>query len=178
VAAPKLLWPIFKAIVMMVDTDTVQRVLKRARDALGDWWTDDRRNWCAYCGIKMRLRTTPGLPIPATKFTRDHVVPRQSNAVSLTIPACRACNSAKGTLPLQEFLLTDYFINARKHRHKHQWPIGRLRLVAAAAVLKRSLPLLKMAQEYVPTAADASSASGTLETGSLGVAKEEPGRAR
>jgi hypothetical protein len=75
-------------------------------------------------------------------------------------------------------LLTDYFINARKQRHKHQWPIGRLRLVAAAAVLKRSLPLLKMAQEYVPTAADASSASGTLKTGSLDVAKEEPGRAR
>ena len=40
-------------------------------DALGDWWTDDRRKWCAYCGIPMKARCVKGRPIPPQKASGD-----------------------------------------------------------------------------------------------------------
>ena len=111
------------------------------RATLGDWWKDDRRNWCAYCGIPMRLRAAPGSTVPPTKATRDHVIPRKHKGGLLTIPACRACNAAKGSLSLQEFLLCSHFLKRRMHRHRNQWPLPRLWLVAAAAALKVSMAI-------------------------------------
>jgi hypothetical protein len=174
---------------MTVDVDHAKRVFKLARETRSDWWTDDRRNWCAYCGIKMRLKTTLGLPVPPTKFTRDHVVPRKTNTVSLTIPACRACNSAKGTLSLQEFMLTDHFVNKRKHRHRNQWSTEQLRRVAAVAVLKRMLPLLETsnrpseapvrtgATDARPVA-DSSLVPNNSKSGLRALAEEGPSHAR
>jgi hypothetical protein len=112
----------------------------RVSDALGDWWADDRRNWCAYCGIPMRIRHQKGVPVPPTKLTRDHVIPKKYNGSGLTIPACRGCNEAKGTRSLQEFLLTDYFLERRKRKHKNQWPTSTLWLVLAAAALAKAMP--------------------------------------
>jgi hypothetical protein len=40
----------------------------------GDWWQDERRKWCAYCGRQMRHRKGPSPA--ATGATRDHVLPR------------------------------------------------------------------------------------------------------
>lgn len=106
--------------------------------ALGDWWTDDRRNWCAYCGIPMRIRHPKGVPVPPTKLTRDHVIPKKHKGSGLTVPACRGCNEAKGTQSLQEFLLTDYFLERRKRKHRNQWSTSTLWLVLAAAALEKS----------------------------------------
>ncbi|MBX4902981.1 HNH endonuclease [Rhizobium bangladeshense] len=69
---------------------------------LGDWWQDDRRHWCAYCGIPMRQQFGLGRPIPDTKATRDHLVPKAHGSGGLTIPACHGCNRSKGALSLAE----------------------------------------------------------------------------
>ena len=108
------------------------------REALGDWWRDDRRNWCAYCGIPMKMRLGPGMPVPPQKATRDHVIPKKHDGGSTTIPACFACNQAKGTMSVPEFLFSAYFAGKRKHRHRNQWPIEHLWLVTALAAAKRS----------------------------------------
>jgi hypothetical protein len=129
-----------------MDGDTIKRAYALVHEALGDWWTDDRRNWCAYCGIPMRRKAGKGRPLPPTKSTRDHVIPRKQNGGLLTIPACKSCNEAKGALSLQQFLLTEHFRDHRKHRHKHQWSVDQLWLVAAAAALKRSIALLETAR--------------------------------
>ena len=129
-----------------MDDDTIERAYALVHRALGDWWKDDRRNWCAYCGIPMRRSAKKGVQVPLTKSTRDHVIPRKHNGGLLTIPACRSCNSAKSALSLQEFLLTDHFQLRRKHRHRNQWPVDRLWLVAAAAALKRSITLSEAAR--------------------------------
>ena len=124
-----------------MDGDTAKQAYALVHLTLGDWWKDDRRNWCAYCGIPMRRTAKKGSPVPSTKSTRDHVIPRRHHGGLLTIPACRACNSAKGALSLPQFLLTDHFRERRKHRHRNQWTLDRLWLVAAAAALKRSAAL-------------------------------------
>lgn len=111
------------------------------RKELGNWWQDERRRWCAYCGIPMRLRKpAAGQPIPPTKSTREHIIPRRdrpeaSSSPSLTIPACRGCNAAKNMYSLPEFLQSDYFMERRKHRHGNQWPEERLWQVLALAAL-------------------------------------------
>lgn len=107
-------------------------------DALGDWWGDDRRKWCAYCGIPMKLRCAKGKPIPPQKSTKDHVIPKTHDGGLVTIPACRSCNQAKGTLSMPEFLLGEHFIEKRKQKHGNQWPVEDLWLVTALAAVKRS----------------------------------------
>ena len=107
-------------------------------DALGDWWTDDRRKWCAYCGIPMKARCVKGRPIPPQKATRDHVIPKKHNGGLVTIPACFACNQAKGAMSLPEFLFSDYFTEKRKQKHRNQWPVAHLWMVTALAAVKRS----------------------------------------
>jgi hypothetical protein len=130
-----------------MDDDYAGQADALVHKALGNWWNGDRRKWCAYCGIQMRLRTKKGEPIPPTKSTRDHVIPRKHNGGLVTIPACLACNTAKAALSLQEFLLTEHFRERRKHRHKNQWPMEQLWLVAAYAALKQSLALLEVGRQ-------------------------------
>jgi hypothetical protein len=107
--------------------------------ALGDWWRDDRRHWCAYCGIAMKQRSGTGKPIPPQKATRDHVIPRKhGGGGSIRIPACLACNQAKGALSVPEFLRSAYFEHVRTRKHRHQWPVAHLWLVTALAAMQRS----------------------------------------
>ena len=110
-------------VTSITDRDRTRRALDLLAEVLGNWWNDDRRHWCAYCRIRMRLRAEKGKPIPDTKSTRDHVIPRKHKGGLITIPACRACNVAKGVLSLQEFLLSAHFVKVRKHSHKNQWPL-------------------------------------------------------
>src|SRR5437870_2632109 len=103
-----------------------QAALSLLISVLGDWWSDDRRNWCAYCGIPMKQRVPQGTPIPPTKATRDHVISRKDKGGLVTIPACRSCNAAKGRMSVPEFILSTFFIQKRKLRHRHQWPVEHL----------------------------------------------------
>lgn len=107
-------------------------------DALGDWWKDDRRKWCAYCGIPMKLRCAKGKPIPPQKATRDHVIPKTHNGGLVTIPACLSCNQSKGNKSVPEFLLSEHFTQKRKQKHRNQWPVEHLWLVTALAAVRRS----------------------------------------
>ena len=116
-------------------TDTALSLIS---DVLGDWWKDDRRGWCAYCGIPMKQRCAAGKPVPPQMATRDHVIPRKHKGGLVTVPACRSCNSAKGTMSLPEFLMSAYFAEKRRHRHRHQWPVETLWMVTAFAALRRS----------------------------------------
>ena len=125
-----------------MDGDKALQAQGLLRQALGDWWSDDRRRWCAYCGIPMRLRAAKAGPIAPSKATRDHVIPRKHRGGLVTIPACRACNDAKGALSLPAFLLTDHFNERRKHRHHNQWSTAELWVVSAFAELKRAEVLM------------------------------------
>ena len=107
-------------------------------DALGDWWKDDRRRWCAYCGIAMKVRCAKGIPIPPQKATRDHVFPKKHDGGLVTIPACRSCNAAKGAMSVPEFLFSAYFLAKRRQKHRNQWPVEHLWMVTALAAVKRS----------------------------------------
>ena len=114
-------------------------IAKAARDAA--WWKDDRRHWCAYCGIPMRRRLPLKGPQPLSLATRDHVISKSHQGGLLTIPACRGCNRAKGAMSLPEFIKSPLFLDARKHKHKHQWPIDELWMMVAASALKRAIKL-------------------------------------
>jgi hypothetical protein len=105
------------------------------------WWKDDRRYWCAYCGIPTRRRSGRGSPQPLTLGTRDHVIPKAHHGGHLTIPACSECNVAKGKMSLPEYLDSEHFKARRKNRHRHQWPLHMLWAVTGVAALKRSLVL-------------------------------------
>jgi hypothetical protein len=107
------------------------------------WWQDDRKNWCAYCGIPMRRKAPATGPKPNSVRTRDHVIPLAHKGGFLTIPACRGCNAAKGQLSLQTFLLSDYFNEVRKKRHRNQWPVRDLWLASAAAAIRCAMKLAK-----------------------------------
>lgn len=118
--------------------DPLDAACDQLRAALGNWWTDHRRNWCAYCGIPMRVRGTKNKPTPPQKATKDHVIPKTHNGAVVTIPACSACNQAKGSTALQEFLLSRYFAEKRRLKHRHKWPIKQLWMVASLAALEQA----------------------------------------
>jgi 5-methylcytosine-specific restriction endonuclease McrA len=105
---------------------------------LGNWWLDDRRHWCAYCGIPMRRRFGPGRTLPNTKATRDHVVPKAHGSGGLTIPACLGCNRSKGALSLAEFLCSSHFAEVRRQRHRNKWSVRDLWLASALASLQQA----------------------------------------
>lgn len=84
----------------------------------GAWWNDGRREWCAYCGLKMRFRKGPSNA--KTCATRDHLIPRAERGV-VTIPSCRQCNLAKGQLSIDAFMDSPYFSNARSVKRPTQW---------------------------------------------------------
>ncbi|MCB8837895.1 HNH endonuclease [Aurantimonas sp. VKM B-3413] len=111
----------------------------RTAAIVGSWWQDDRRRWCAYCGIPMRKRCPQGKPQPATLATRDHVIPKAHKGGGLvTIPACRGCNQAKGSLSLPEFLGSEAFLEIRRHKRRHQWSVHDLWITVGLAALRKA----------------------------------------
>ena len=118
--------------------DPVDEACVLLREALKDRWADDEHRWCAYCGIPMRQRGANGKPTLPQKSTKDHLIPKAHNGVGLTIPACFSCNQAKGAMSLQEFLLSSYFTDKRKLKHKHKWSVEHLWTVAALAALEQA----------------------------------------
>jgi hypothetical protein len=119
----------------------------------GDWWQDERRNCCAYCGRQMRRRKGPSPAL--TGATRDHVIPRAHNGGFVTVPSCRECNQAKGSLGLPEFLSSDYFA-ARSIRRPSQWTLRDLWLaVAMEAVMQARYHAAKWPQPELSASAGA-----------------------
>lgn len=101
------------------------------RRKTGDWWQDDRRNWCAYCGRKLEWdRNAPGKSFA----TSDHVVAK-CHGGSLTIPSCGPCNKAKGTRSAADFLTSPYFNQNRGKRPATEWSLRDLWLVMAMAAV-------------------------------------------
>jgi hypothetical protein len=103
----------------------------------GDWWQDDRRNWCAYCGIAIS-NDPKG---KARKFTKDHVLSRRHGNRQVTIPACQQCNTKKGKLPLSEFLLSTDFEQERAKKRPQRWHLRDLWLVMALASVEQARSL-------------------------------------
>lgn len=122
--------------IVRMNMVALEHLNRSAAAALGDWWQDDRRNWCAYCGIPMRRSGRKLSVQPPSLATRDHVIPKAHNGGRLTIPACRECNVAKGAMSLPEYLVSRQFLAKRKNRHRHQWPVGVLWATSGIAALK------------------------------------------
>ena len=104
----------------------------------GDWWQDDRRHWCAYCGVD--VVPTKGPAKMPTSLTRDHVIPRAQAQPgrSITIPCCKACNAKKGKTSLPEFMATPYFTKIRARERPHRWSMRDLWLVMAMAAVEQA----------------------------------------
>lgn len=97
------------------------------RRKTGDWWQDDRRNWCAYCGVKLDWEKNGD---GKQRASRDHVIPK-SNGGRVTIPSCVSCNKAKANRSAAEFLSSKYFAQNRGKRSKTEWSLRDLWLVMA-----------------------------------------------
>lgn len=117
---------------LSVNANPIQLISRRT----GNWWADDRRNWCAYCGDTLEGQTN-GAP----KATRDHVVPKAHKGRHITVPACRPCNQAKANRSLPEFMLTQHFIKVRELARPHQWLLRDLWLVMALASVEQARSL-------------------------------------
>lgn len=102
----------------------------------GDWWQDDRRNWCAYCGCGLARQSGSGAA--GGRASRDHVMPRAHKGRHITIPACVECNGAKKNLGLPEFMLTAYFAKVRERNRPNQWTLRDLWLVTALAAVEQA----------------------------------------
>ena len=111
--------------------DELNQVLAKV---LGDWWQDDRRWWCAYCGIPMRRKA--GTTQANSLATHDHIIPKAVHGGTLSIPACRECNVAKGATSMPEFLQSPYFKSKRLSKHKQQWPVWQLWFASGLASFK------------------------------------------
>ena len=121
-----------------MELQQVKRLQQASAHLDGSWWRDDRRYWCAYCGIPMRRRSEPGAPQPPSLATRDHVIPKAHRGGMVTIPACRECNVSKGTMSLPEYLGSSHFKARRLKKHRNQWPLYALWTVVGIAALKRA----------------------------------------
>ena len=95
--------------------------------ATGNWWQDDRRNWCAYCGKKLVWEKNTAAQQSAT---RDHVLPK-SNGGKVMIPSCVGCNKAKANRSAAEFVTSKYFAQNRGKRPETEWSLRDLWLVMA-----------------------------------------------
>lgn len=120
--------------------------LELIRRKTGNWWQDERRNWCAYCGVGLnREQSYKGLD----QATRDHVVPkplRTSGAPPksphLTIPACRCCNDKRGGRQLSEFFNSSRFRKVRARGcPPHGWSLRDLWLLVALAAVQQAYEL-------------------------------------
>jgi hypothetical protein len=123
----------------------IELLMREAARFDPSWWKDGRQHWCAYCGIPMRRKSSPGMQQPLSLGTRDHVVPKAHRGGMITIPACFACNLAKGTKSLPEYLESGHFKASRQNKHRNQWPLHLLWAVAGVAALKRSMALSAVA---------------------------------
>lgn len=101
----------------------------------GDWWQDDRRNWCAYCGVSLGDHDESSL---VRKRTYDHVIPRAHKGRHVTIPACKPCNAKKGKMGLPEFIVGEYFASIREMKNPNQWSLRDLWLVMALAAVEQA----------------------------------------
>jgi len=103
----------------------------------GNWWQDDRRNWCAYCGRPIDFSANKAGQALAT---RDHVIPKSHKIQGVKIPACLPCNSARGAMSLPEFLVHPYFDNVRKKcdATSRAWSLRDLWLVLAYAAAEQA----------------------------------------
>jgi hypothetical protein len=144
-----------------MDLQHIEVLMRQAARVDAAWWKDDRRFWCAYCGIPTRRKPKPGAQQPDTLGTRDHVIPKAHQGGMVTIPACRSCNVAKGAKSLQEFLLSDYFQHSRKNKHRNQWPLHLLWAVAGVAALKRSAKLFELSSSTISSAQSGPTANRT-----------------
>ncbi|MBS9720375.1 hypothetical protein JYU29_06725 [Tianweitania sp. BSSL-BM11] len=100
---------------------------------VGNWWADDRKNWCAYCGVALEV----GGNQPNMR-TRDHVMPRTHKGTAVTIPACRCCNQAKANRSMPEFLSSKYFAEVRDRKLANSWSLRDLWLVTALAAVEQA----------------------------------------
>ncbi|WP_198175490.1 HNH endonuclease [Rhizobium sp. NXC14] len=91
----------------------------------------------------MRQKFGLGRPIPDTKATRDHLVPKAHGGSGLTNPACQGCNHSKGVLSLAEFLCSPHFAEVRRRKHRNKWSVRDLWLASALASLQQAEKLLK-----------------------------------
>jgi hypothetical protein len=101
----------------------------------GDWWQDDRRNWCAYCGEPIDFAANKA---GIANATRDHVIPRSHKTGGVKIPACLPCNRARKAQSLPEFLASAYFDAVRKEKPARAWPLQNLWLVLAYAAVEQA----------------------------------------
>lgn len=115
---------------MIVAAEPIKLIKRRT----GDWWQDDRRNWCAYCGVQIGDEAGK----PAAAPTKDHVFPKAHKGRHVTIPACKPCNQKKGNTVLPDFLLTDYFARVRDMRRPNKWSLTDLWLVMAMAAVEQA----------------------------------------
>lgn len=72
------------------------KVVRSSRIKQSDIWakTDGK---CYYCGLMLKLKEP---------FCVDHIIPRSAGGghhLDNVVPACRSCNSAKGTKTLEDF---------------------------------------------------------------------------
>ncbi len=123
-----------------MDLSSLETLNRIAHQALGDWWQDDRRNWCAYCGVETHRWCGTGTT-PGSQATRDHVIAKAHRGGRLTIPACRACNEAKGSKFLAEFLESDYVRDKRALDNGHCWPVEALWAVAGISAIRTAMSL-------------------------------------
>lgn len=102
----------------------------------GNWWQDSRRQWCAYCGASIDFNANKSGDANAT---RDHVIPKSHNAGGMRIPACRACNVARASKSLPEFLNSEHFNKVRKSEQcSNAWSLRDLWLVLAYAAVEQA----------------------------------------
>lgn len=81
------------------------------RDAIKQAWN----NCCAYCGKP---------PIDDSSLTIDHVKPKcrgGEDRTSNVIPACYACNAAKGSQHWEEFLKNSEFYSIEAEIRIREW---------------------------------------------------------
>lgn len=131
-----------------MDLSSLETLNRVAYQALGDWWQDDRRNWCAYCGVEMQRWCGKGTT-PGWQATRDHVISKAHRGGRLTVPACRACNEAKGSKFLAEFLDSDYLKMKRRSSDDHRWPLEALWAVAGISAIRTALSL-SLSTAHIP----------------------------
>jgi hypothetical protein len=93
-----------KPIIAMARSDVMARWLPHELPLSGrdnDLLFKRDRNTCAYCGFQF----------PRGRLTRDHVVPRSAGGPDTwmnCVTACRGCNGAKGSKPVERFMPLQY----------------------------------------------------------------------
>jgi 5-methylcytosine-specific restriction endonuclease McrA len=104
----------------------------------GGFWSEARRSWCAYCGIAI---SDTAKPDDETRLSRDHLIPRAHKGGFVTVPCCHACNAAKGSMSLPEFMITPYFEAARAVQRPNRASLRDLWLGIALAAVYRARAL-------------------------------------